>query len=119
MKALTIIKISSHTGYLSTGMYCLFSFTIYAPVNNFSVMTGSRCLPGLSKYLAAYKVYCSRTQHGDSASSEAQASNPVIPSPRLYQISHCAPLARVYKGGFYAYATCADLENFVRGFFFS
>ena len=56
--------------------FCLLMLNV--PVNNFSVMLGNFCLPGLNQYYAKDKVSCSRTQH--SASSESRTSHSLIPS---------------------------------------
>ena len=45
---------------------------------------------GLNQYEAADKLSCSRTQDSDSAGSESRTSKPLIPSTKLYQLSHCA-----------------------------
>ena len=57
-------------------MYYLFGLILYIPVNNFSVMLGRVFLGWTStKQRIKYKMYCSRTQHSDSAGSEDRTSN--------------------------------------------
>ena len=47
-------------------------------------------LPGLNQYYAADKVSCSRTQTVTPPAMRLNSSNPLIPSPMLCQLCHCA-----------------------------
>ena len=65
---------------------CLLVLMLYVPVNMFQ----SCRVNFLSSWVEPVLSTCSRTQHSDSAGGGT--CNPLIPSLRLYQLSHCALL---------------------------
>ena len=61
--------------------------------------------------IAANKVSYSRTRHTDSVGNETQTRNLSIPSPTLYQLSHCAALLQYseFFGGLLGNGTMGPL----------
>ena len=60
-----------------------FGLMLYAPVNNFSVMSGrSHCFLGITSTFGEVNVSCSRIQHGDPSDDRTPALS--LRSPTLY-----------------------------------